>query len=261
MRTKRRGFTLVELLVVIGIIAVLIGILMPALGKAREQAKRVQCLSNLRQIHIAYVIYAQSNHDQVPLGFGTNKQFNYIIWDGVYGGGYTLHGFLYSAGLIKSAQVFWCPAQSHPDFAYNTATNPWPPGQSGFITRTSYGTRPTDLGANLNKSMPKLAKMKNLAIFSDLVSLPYLVQTGHKTGANVLYANGSAVWVPLKVFQADMNKMANPTNLNDPSTAFVTSNNDYMLKESNGVPVSGVWWDFDHGSAQQGPVVQPPPGR
>jgi prepilin-type N-terminal cleavage/methylation domain-containing protein/prepilin-type processing-associated H-X9-DG protein len=77
MSRKSRGFTLVELLVVIGIIALLMSILMPSLAKAREQAKRVQCASNVRQFCTVMIMYAQNNKGTFFDGGNANGQWDY----------------------------------------------------------------------------------------------------------------------------------------------------------------------------------------
>ena len=67
MRSK--GFTLIELLVVISVVAVLRAILLPVLGRARQQGKAIMCLSNLRQLAIASQVYINNNDVYYPIAY------------------------------------------------------------------------------------------------------------------------------------------------------------------------------------------------
>src|SRR5580692_4849710 len=76
-RWRPPAFTLVELLVVIGIIALLISILLPALSKAQQQAQQIVCMSNMRQMGLAVAIYQADNHGAFP-SLGSSWSINHI---------------------------------------------------------------------------------------------------------------------------------------------------------------------------------------
>src|SRR5687767_12629196 len=140
-----RAFTLVELLVVIGIIALLISILMPVFAKARESARRTACLSNLRQVHVFFHLYAMENRDRVPMGYRAGrKQFNSMVYS-MTSGKFCLFGILYLDGKMREPNVFFCPSENDTRSMLNSDINPWPPGPEGDPTKHTYcgyGCRP-----------------------------------------------------------------------------------------------------------------------
>ena len=78
---EKKGFTLIELLVVIAIIALLLSILMPALSKVKESAKRVYCVSNTKQLMIGWFLYAEDNGGKIVHSFNTDEYRNgYFGW-------------------------------------------------------------------------------------------------------------------------------------------------------------------------------------
>jgi prepilin-type N-terminal cleavage/methylation domain-containing protein len=112
---RLRAFTLVELLIVIGIIAVLIGILLPVLGKARESARRAQCLANQKQIAASVLLYAHQ-HKTLP-GPATACVFDPALTDGsqpaVLNNYYTARTLSHRDLLqrfLNSREAWFCPS-------------------------------------------------------------------------------------------------------------------------------------------------------
>lgn len=119
----RRGFTLIELLVVISIIALLIAILLPALAAAREAAKSMQCLSNLRQFGMAAFIYAQDYDGTLPVGRATSPtttNWTVLLNSYIAGGGAD-----FSSNPRERMEIFKCPSAAIPEGTRHYSGHPY----------------------------------------------------------------------------------------------------------------------------------------
>lgn len=212
MNRKSSAFTLVELLVAIGIIAVLISILLPALGKARDAAQRTKCLAHLKQVGTTLQLYSLTYGGKMPIGWNDYMWAGYWFYDSS-DQIYPVFGHLYKANLIQNPQAFYCPQQRDPRLSFNTPDNPWPPGSVASVrTRAGYTARPiVDWG---DKPYPpagmiRISRLPNSAIVTDLVPLPStstgpgVRQGPHRNSANALFGDYSAQAFPLHKQIAD----------------------------------------------------------
>jgi prepilin-type N-terminal cleavage/methylation domain-containing protein/prepilin-type processing-associated H-X9-DG protein len=124
---KRKGFTLIELLVVIAVIAILMAILVPALSNAREQARNLKCLTNLRAMGQGYTVYLSDNKQRDMVYAGGGDYWFMLIAPYLGSAGYEEDPETYMEGMMR---VIWCPktraAEAGPTGGvYGTATMRW----------------------------------------------------------------------------------------------------------------------------------------
>lgn len=218
MARKQAAFTLVELLVVIGIIAVLVGILLPTLAKVRQQALNTNCASNLRQIVTACHSYAADFKGFLPARFREGNQeylqplYTYFTQDvkasvlSRYG-----QGLLYERKYLTSHGVFYCPGgRSHPEHNIDSFPLPWL-SDKNINYRTSYSYNPhyahAVFGATATAKLtayPRLAKFPRKKVLAmDLVRNRARISHfsgGERTPSwNLAFSDGHVVLVRSKV--------------------------------------------------------------
>lgn len=172
---NRRGFTLIELLVVIAIIAILAAILFPVFAQAREKARAISCLSNLRQIGLGSAMYVQDWDEVYPLGYTWDS--NNGVWGGTM---WTLSlqpyiqkyaGADMVNGEVDGANIYTCPSIH---FTLSSEGNPVPNGiayglnsQELTLGWTTIGTLNTFPGV----SLASLKTPANLVSFADAAQI------------------------------------------------------------------------------------------
>ncbi|MBI9016800.1 MAG: type II secretion system protein [Phycisphaerae bacterium] len=192
---KKKAFTLIELLVVISIIALLVSILMPALSKAREKAKNTMCKSNIRQLTLTSLVYAQDFDGKLPTKPANSLTYPHIWWE-VSSGKNVADNRVFFDGYLDGFKMSgihqWDPTNPQSDYAPEVMYCPfvkkshwfgfgkqWPNMESGawkpFITSYAYfnmGKAKNPAGwVSKTKMAENMASYGSTPVWGDIIEL------------------------------------------------------------------------------------------